>query len=494
MPENKCNHEDTKITKAFWYVGRVLWTRLGDAGGSEEQDPPYIGVQMPRRLLIVLLFSLLALVAVSAQDQWPQFRGTQAGTVADDPALPDTWSETANVAWKTEIPGIGWSSPVVWDDHIFVTASIATSAERQSPKGLYDPGDENGKMKASSEHRFIVYDVDFKTGKIRWQRELVRALPRVQRHVKNSFASETPVTDGERLYVYFGSVGLLAAMDLNGRPAWTKEIVARDGRQAFGTAASPALYKDRIVLVHDNATESFIAAYNKRTGEELWRTKREEVEDWSTPFVWENELRTEIVTSGMNRVRSYDMDGKLLWELRGMTVNVVPTPFARHGLVFVNSGYPGGSPRPVYAIRPGASGDITLKEGETSNQFIVWYQPLLGTYNTSSLAYGDYYYTLLDRGFLLCHDAKTGKQIYGRQRISPEANGFTASPWAYNGKIFLLSEDGDTFVVQAGSEFKLLGKNTLNEMSLATPAVVRGSVLIRTQSKLYRITKGGKAG
>jgi outer membrane protein assembly factor BamB len=442
-----------------------------------------------RALTISVALTVAALVAVSADDQWPQFRGAQSGAVADDPSLPDTWSDTQNVVWKTEIPGVGWSSPIVWDDHIFVTASVPTAPERQSPKGLYDPGDENGRMKAGSEHRFIVYDVDFKTGKIVWQRELVRGLPRVQRHVKNSFASETPVTDGQRLYVYFGSAGVMAALDFNGRPVWTKEIAALDGRQAFGTASSPAIYKDRVYVVHDNASESFIIAFNKNTGEELWRTKRDEVEDWSTPFVWENELRTEIVTSGMNRVRSYDLDGKQLWELRGMTVNVVPTPFSKHGLVYVNSGYPGGSPRPVYAIRPGASGDITLKEGETSNQFIVWYQPLLGTYNTSSLAYGDFYYTLLDRGFLLCHDAKTGAQIYGRQRIAPEASGFTASPWAYNGKIFLLSEDGDTFVIQAGKEFKLLGKNTLNEMSLATPAVVRGSVILRTQTKLYRIAK-----
>ena len=172
-----------------------------------------------------------------------------------------------------------------------------------------------------------------------------------------------------------------------------------------------------------------------------------------------------------------------------MTNLDTPTPFAKNGLLYLSSGYPGTAPRPVFAIRPGAAGDISLKPDETSNQYIVWYQPLLGTYNTSALVYGDYYYTLLDRGFLLCHDARTGKQVYGRQRISPEASGFTASPWAYNGRIFLLSEDGDTFVVQAGPEFKLLGKNSLNEMSLATPAVSQGSVIIRTQSKLYRIAK-----
>jgi outer membrane protein assembly factor BamB len=205
--------------------------------------------------------------------------------------------------------------------------------------------------------------------------------------------------------------------------------------------------------------------------------------------VWENDLRTEIVTTGTVKVRSYSLEGKLLWELQGMSTLTIPSPFVKHGMVYISSGYPGGALRPVYAIRPGASGDISLKEGETSNEFIVWHQPLLGTYNTSALVYGDYYYTLLDRGFLLCHDARTGKQIYGRQRISVDSSGFTSSPWAYNGKIFLLSEDGDTFVIQAGPQFKLLGKNSLSDMPLATPAILRGSLIMRTASALYRIAK-----
>jgi outer membrane protein assembly factor BamB len=449
---------------------------------------------MRRPLAALAVVTLVAVQAAqwagaAGADQWPQFRGGVAGNVPDDPALPETWSETENIVWKIDVPGAGWSSPVVWDDHVLLTSTIGGAAEPRPIKGLYDPGDENGRTRSTSEHRWMVYDVDFKTGKIRWQQELLRSIPRVQRHIKNSFASETPVTDGERVYVYFGSIGLLTALDLNGRRVWTKELGAFDGRQAFGTAASPVVHQDRVFVVHDNATDSFIAAFDKKTGNEIWRVKRDEVENWSTPFIWENDLRTEIVTSGLRHVRSYGLDGKLLWELSGMTVNVSPTPFASHGLVFINSGYPGASPRPVYAIKPGASGDISLKPGETSNEFIVWYQPLLGTYNTSSLVYGDLYYTLLDRGFLLCHDVRTGRQIYGRQRISAESAGFTASPWAYNGKIFLLSEDGDTFVVQAGPEYKLLGKNSLNEMALATPAVVRGSLIIRTQSKLYRIAK-----
>ena len=228
-------------------------------------------------------------------------------------------------------------------------------------------------------------------------------------------------------------------------------------------------------IVNDNEKRSFIAAYDKRTGAEAWRVDRDEESNWSTPFVWENERRTEIVTAGTGKVRSYDLDGKLLWELKGMTWINVPSPFAKHGLLYISSGWVGDAVRPVYAIRPGAAGDISLKEGETANEYITRYQRQLGTYNTSPLVYGDYFYTLFDRGFLACHDARTGKQIYGRQRIGTDTSGFTASPWVYNGKIFVLSEDGDTFVIQAGPEFKVLGKNSLDEMALATPAIARGA-------------------
>jgi outer membrane protein assembly factor BamB len=310
--------------------------------------------------------------------------------------------------------------------------------------------------------------------------------------MKNSYASETPVTDGERVYVYFGSIGLVAALDFSGQTIWTKNLGAVDGRQAWGTAASPVVHQGRVYVVNDNRQQSFIAAFDAKTGSELWRTGRDEAENWSTPIVWENALHAEIVTAGEGKVRSYGLDGTLLWEFQGMSNSTIPTPFAKNGLVYISSGYPGSPLRPAYAVRPGASGDISLKPGETSNDFIVWSQPLLGSYNTSALVYGDYYYTLLDRGILLNHDARTGKAVYGRQRISVESSGFTASPWAYNQKIFAISEDGETFVMQAGPEFKLLWKNALDGMVLATPAIARGSLFIRTNAKLYRIAKGAQ--
>ena len=424
------------------------------------------------------------------QAQWAKFRGPDDGAVSDDPRLPDAWSETTNVVWKADVPGLGWSSPVVWDDHVFLTTAVSAGEERQPVRGLYDPGAASGATRSMASHRWLVYDLDFATGAVRWVREVAVAVPQIERHLKNSFASETPVTDGDRVYVYFGTIGLVVALDLTGEVEWRRELGVFNGRQRFGTAASPALHDGRLYVVNDNTTASFLMALDAATGDEIWRVERDEVENWATPFVWENDLRTEIVTAGLRRVRSYGLDGRLLWELGGMTVNVVPTPFARDGLVYISSGYPGGMPRPVYAIRPGASGDISLSEGENGNDFIVWYQPMLGTYNTSALVYEGHYYTLLDRGFLLNHDARTGREVYGRTRIKP-GSGFTASPWAYNDRIFLMGEDGDTFVIRAGPEFELLHTNSLNEMALATPAVVRGSLLLRTQTKLYRISNDG---
>ena len=390
------------------------------------------------------------------------------------------------MVWKVDVPGLGWSSPIIWDDHVFLTSAISAGKEPPPVAGLYD---EHDHVKASAVQRWMVYDFDFKTGKLRWEREMHQGAPPLLRHIKNSYASETPVTDGERLYVYFGNIGLVAALDFKGNVVWKKDVGAYNTQVELGTGASPVLYKDRLFIVNDNTTQSFLIAFDTKTGKELWRVNREERGNWSTPVIWENELRTEIVTTGTIKNRSYDLNGKLLWELGGMSTLTIPSPFVKHGMVFISSGYPGGALRPVYAIKHGAHGDISLKPDQTSNDYIVWHQPLLGTYNTSALVYGDIYYTLLDRGFLLAHDVKTGKQIYGRQRISVDSSGFTTSPWAYNGKIFLMSEDGDTFVVQAGPEYKLLGKNSLNEMPLATPAVARGSLIVRTYSKMYRIAK-----
>ncbi len=446
---------------------------------------------------VILTLTFLAAVVttgVFAQTNWPQFRGGGAGVIADDPRLPDRWGPDENVAWKVDIPGRAWSSPIVWGDHVFVLTVMPTEANDElqpvQPIETYRARSLGGSMTAADvvqpteALQWALYDLEFESGATRWIQTLHTAVPAKPTHQKSTFASETPVTDGKQVYVYLADIGLFA-FDFDGNEAWSVPLEWRP-RRDWGAASSPVLHDGRLFVVNDSEAQSYVAAYDASSGTEVWRTDREEGENWSTPFVWDNDVRTELVTTGMGGVRSYSLAGELLWELHGMSSLVIPTPFAAHNLLFINSGYIADSTRPVYAVRAGASGDITLGDGSASNDYIVWSHPQLGSYNPSSLVYGDYHYTLLDRGILMCYDARTGQEVYPRQRVTAGTL-FTASPWAYNGKIFALSEDGDTYVIQAGSEFAVLGRNSLDEMTLATPAIARGSIFIRTASKLYRI-------
>ncbi len=442
---------------------------------------------MDRRIFSVLLvlFLVMSVQSGSADDRWPQFRGPGARGVSDESGLPTRWTTTENVVWAADIPGFGWSSPIVWDGTVYLTTVVSSETVEAPLGGLYR-GRETWRA-SEAEHRWLVYAFDVESGAVKWEREVHRGSPPRGHHLKNTLASETPVTDGESVYAYFGNVGLFS-LDTNGVVQWSLPIEATDNRLGWGTAASPVLYRDRLYIVNDNDDQSYVSAISTETGAEAWRTERDEATNWSTPFIWEHESRTELVTTGTDKVRSYDLDGNILWELTGLSSITVPTPFSAFGMLFISSGYIGDQERPVFAIRPGASGDISLGDTETSNEFIVWSNEQAAPYNTSPLIYGDYYYTLLDRGFFTCHDARTGEEVYGRQRIDVGA-AFTSSPWAYDDKIFVLSEDGDTYVIQAGPEFEIIGRNPLNEFSLSTPAIAQNSLFIRTQSKLYRISE-----
>jgi outer membrane protein assembly factor BamB len=248
---------------------------------------------------------------------------------------------------------------------------------------------------------------------------------------------------------------------------------------------------DCLFLVNDNEEQSSLLALNKYSGEVVWQVERDERSNWATPLIWENSIRTEIVTSGARRVRSYALDGKVLWELGGMSAHTVPTPCALQGLLYVSSGPWLDFRRPVFAIRPGASGDISLAPGQTTNAFIAWWQLMAGAYVPSPIVYRDYLYILYDRGMLACYDAKTGKEVYGKTRIGERFRTFTASPWAYEGKVFCLSEDGVAFVVQAGPKLSILRTNPIDELCMATPAVAHRSLILRTETALYRIEDRG---
>jgi len=419
---------------------------------------------------------------------WPQFRGPGSRGVAECVNLPDRWSATENVAWKTDIPGRGWSSPIVWGDRIFLTTVINAGTSEEPKKGLYFGGDR--KQLPEDVHQWKVLCLELGTGNILWERLVHEGKPNSSIHLKSSYASETPVTDGERLYCSFGNLGVYC-FDMEGKKLWEFSISPRAMRNGWGTAASPVLHGNRLYLVNDNEEESYLLALDAKTGTEVWRTPRDEKSNWATPFVWENSQRTEIVTPGTGQVRSYDLDGKLLWSLAGMSGITIATPYEHNALLYLSSGYVLDSKKPIYAIRPGAAGDISLTDGATSNDFIAWSQPSAGPYNPSSLIYDERLYVLYDMGLIACFDAKDGKQVFGVKRL-PNGRAFTSSPWAYNGKVFCLNEDGVTFVLKAGDEFEVLHTNALAEddMCMATPAMVGDRLIIRTSARVYCIRSG----
>ena len=435
------------------------------------------------RLTSSLFFAAFVNLACIAQESSPRFRGTGGTGVAEaDPRLPDSWSQSENVDWSIDVPGLGWACPIVWDDRVFVATVVAENNDNLKPqKGLYLG--RGVREPAKGIHRWMVLSFDLHNGKELWRQEAHVGEPSVPRHPKSTYAAETPVTDGERLYVLFGDLGLFC-YDLDGKPLWQRPIEPKKTFFDYGAAASPVVHKDQVIVVYDNLEASWIASFDTETGEQKWKTDRDESRSWATPLVWEHE-RTEIVVPGKKKNRSYDLDGKLLWEFDGqMSSLVIPSPFVAHGLCYISSGYVGDAHRPTFAIRGGGSGDIAPERDFENSDYIAWYRPTASAYNTTQVVYGEYLYTVYDQGFMTCHHAKTGDEVYGKKRFAP-AGSFTASPWAYNGKIFCLSEDGLTYVVKAGPEYELLGTNDLDELTIACPAVASGKLLIRTASKLY---------
>ncbi len=439
------------------------------------------------------LLACLAMLAASAtaQENWPRFRGPEASGVAqDDPRLPDTWDQTTNVEWKTVIPGWGWGSPIIWGDRVFVSA-VHSDDEYELPKGgLYNGGGRG--EPPDSVHHWMVYCLSLASGEVLWKQEAHVGKPLIPRHPKNTYAAETPTTDGKRVYVLFGDVGLYC-YDFDGKLLWEHPIEPKKTMLGYGAAASPIVQGDQVIMVYDNMEESYIEAINAATGETNWKSIRDEKSTWGTPVVWKHDGRTEIVATGRTENRSYSPDGELLWHFDGKMSNLtIPSPFAVDGLLYITSGYFQDNKRPVFAIKPGATGDLTLGEGATSNEYIQWSLDKMGPYNTSPIVYQGLYYTLLDRGMMTCHDAKTGELVYDRTRF-PQGATFTASPWAYNGKLFCLDEDGDTYVLPAGREFEVERTNSLDELCIATPSIAQGKLLIRTASQVYCIGKSKPA-
>jgi outer membrane protein assembly factor BamB len=430
--------------------------------------------------LAILFFAIQ--LGESRSENWPQFRGPNSTGASRESGLPTEWDAKKNVAWKVAIPGRAWSSPIVWEDKIFVTNAVGEKDLEKPKAGLYFGGER--RKPRDVEHTWELICLGRDDGKIIWRKSVRRSKPTIAIHIKNSYASETPVTDGKRIYAYFGSAGLYC-YDFDGNELWNKDLGTYRTKLGWGTGSSPAIDDARVFVQCDNEEDSFLLALDKTSGDEIWRKPRNEKSNWGTPFLWRTKLRNELVTVGTMKARSYDPEtGKLLWELSGNSVISVPTPVASEELLYVSSGYVLDLKKPIYAVRPGASGDISLKAEEEKNDSIAWVQRREGPYNPSPLLYDGHLYVLYDRGYLACFDAKTGERLY-KKRVQGGGPGFTASPWAYDDKVFCLNEDGETFVVEAGPEFKLLGSNPLSAFTMATPAISQGSLFIRTIDHLY---------
>jgi outer membrane protein assembly factor BamB len=464
------------------------------------------------RQLSAALLVITAGTGWSAAPEWPQFRGPESNPTATTSKLPDRWSRAQNVEWVANVPGRGWSSPIVSGRKVFVT-TVVTDGDSKPPQIGTEYSNEyvaelakqgltqkevlervtarDIELPHEVKLHYFLYCLDLRSGKVLWKREYHSGQPPGGRHRKNSFASETPVTDGTLVYVYAANLGLYA-FDTNGKQVWRRPMDAFPIYLDFGTGGSPALLDDLLIIVNDNEKQQFIAAYSKKTGEPVWRTPRDlaaarggppQRSGWVTPYIWRHAGRTEIVTIGPGAAVSYDVSGKELWRLSGMSPVPIPSPFAYGGMLMVNGGKGGG----LFAIKPGATGDLTPREDGKHGEFMAWSQPRLGTYLPTGVAYEGAIYVLGETGILSRIDATTGVVSY-RSRIEG-GTAFTSSPWAYNGKLFCLNEEGKTFVVKAGDKYDLLHVNDLDEMTQATPALIGDRLLLRTETHLYSIRK-----
>jgi outer membrane protein assembly factor BamB len=378
---------------------------------------------------------------------------------------------------------------VVWGDRLFVTSAVSSRGEATFRPGLYGDGDASDDRTAQ---RWTVAALDTMTGSVLWERTAYEGEPREKRHIKSTYASSSPATDGRYVVAFFGSQGLYV-YTVEGMLVWSVDLGRLDvgaydlPSYEWGPASSPVLWNDRVIVQCDTQADSFVAAFDLATGRELWRTMRDELPSWGTPTVVESSLRVEVVTNGSNFIRSYDPDdGSELWRLGGSSKITAPTPIFDGGLIIVASGR--APERPIFAVRPSATGDISLAGGRTSNDSVAWSWVRRGSYMPTPLAYGGRLYLLSNQGVFDSYDLESGREIY-RERIAHGGSGFSASPVAADGRIYLSSEDGQVFVIAAGAEPEVIAENDLGEPIMATPAIVGQTLYVRARDHLWAISK-----
>ncbi len=420
---------------------------------------------------------------------WPSFRGPQASGIAEKQNLPDRWNGASgeNILWRTSIPGLAHSSPVVWGNQIFVTSAVSSDPKASFRPGLYGDGDAS---KDRSPHRWMIYAIDKRTGKISWERVAREGPPVEKRHIKSTYANSTPATDGRIVVAWFGSQGVYA-YDVKGRLLWSVDLGRLDlgaydiPTYEWGPASSPIIWNDLVILQCDTQRDSFLLALDAATGQTVWKTDRDEIPSWGSPTVATTANGPVLVTNASNFIRGYDpRTGKELWRLAGSSKITAPTPIFGEDLFVVASGR--GPERPIFVVRPNARGDLTLPEGKTTSDSIVWSKTGRGSYMPTPLAYRGILYVLANNGTFDAYNLKTGEEIY-RQRLPTVGSGFSASPVAADGKIFLSNEDGEILVVAAGEKFNLLATNSMGELLMATPALSDGAMYVRSASSLFAI-------
>jgi hypothetical protein len=422
--------------------------------------------------------------AAPAKGSWPSFRGVLASGVADGQNLPDRWDVATgeNILWRTQLPGLAHSSPVVWGDRLFVATAISSDPKAGFRKGLYGDGDASTDR---SRHRFVVMAIDKRTGKTLWERVASESEPLNKRHVKNTYASATPATDGRMVVAWFGSQGVVA-YDVNGTLRWKVDLGRLDlgaydiPSVEWGPASSPIIWNDLVILQVDTQADSFLLALKLETGDTAWKTDRDELPSWGTPTVVDTSSGSVLLTNASKFIRGYDpRTGKELWRLGGSSKITAPTPFVAEDLLVFASGR--GPEKPIFVVRPGMKGDLTLAAGKTGSDAVVWSRTGRGSYMPTPLAYRGLLYVLANNGVFDAYRLKTGEEVY-RQRLPVIGSGYSGSPVAADGKMYLSSEDGDILVVAAGPEFKLLAANAMGESLMATPALSDGVMYARSST------------
>ncbi len=420
---------------------------------------------------------------------WPSFRGPQASGVADNQNLPDRWDAKSgeNILWKAPIPGLGHSSPIVWGNQIFVTSAVSSDPKATFRPGLYGDGDAS---KDRTVHRWMIYAIDKRTGKLIWEREAHKGEPVDKRHIKSTYANSSPATDGRIVVSWFGSEGVYA-YSIDGKFLWKVDLGRLDlgaydiPTYEWGPASSPIMWNGMVFLQCDTQIDSFLLALDAATGKTIWKTDRDELPSWGTPTIAETANGPVLVTNASNFIRGYDpKTGKELWQLGGSSKITAPTPVFADGFFVVASGR--APERPIFVVRPNARGNLTLTDGKTSSDYVVWSTTGRGSYMPTPLIYRGLLYVLANNGVFDAYDLKTGTELY-RQRLPTVGSGFSASPVAADGKIYLTNEDGEILVVAAGEKFSHLATNPMGELLMATPALSDGVMYVRSSTSLFAV-------